>query len=325
MEGLACVTVAGTVRYIDTAAFAAHRADLDLLAHQHREAGSAPPQTPAGTTILGRGLCSVVYGLGAHALKVYVPNATGLAVAPLMRREIDTYRRLATSAPRGMPRHLDDQTEEATPTYCGWLLMTSAPGRTLSPEEVSALPPDALTTWTRGLVAAAIEVEDALERAVPAPEWRDDYASVRLIRIRQLAREGIVPAGDLAIAERLAGLIAQRTKARRLLHGDLNPPNILTDMQGAPGAGVVISLVDPLINFDAPEANWRHFTAVAPLAIDLAEEYARQRNVLPAIDLLFAIGALTHLFMSIVLRGTDTREAERRKHCLRTCLALLEP
>jgi hypothetical protein len=119
----------------------------------------------------------------------------------------------------------------------------------------------------------------------------------------------------------LLDVIHRSQVSRRYLHGDFNPPNIIADIESG---SMKITLIDPLITKDPPEANWRFFTEDPPLAEHLALEYGSKHGQQPDAQTMYAIGALTHLFLSITRANVDPNYAFSRRSALDTCIAKLQ-
>ena len=276
----------------------------------------------AGAVLLGRGLYADAWDLGAEVLKIFRFDSAGLSVFQRMRDEIGTIIAMEATGLSPLPRLLGHGVvAEAGPdgALCGWALMVRAPGKPLSLAEIMALPAAALEAWKDELVRQAMALEACLDAAAPLECWEESYAGIRLRRIGELAGEGRVGAADLALAERLAGWIADHAEGGRYIHGDFNPPNIIFDPDG-PGPDR-LSVIDPFVTRDPPEAHWRHFTLVPGFAEDLAARYAAQCGH-PSDPLkIAAIGAMTHLYTALVTR--DAAVARTRRDGLSRCLSAL--
>lgn len=285
---------------------------------------SQPPmkaQTASGAVLLGQGQTADVWGIGPYALKMYRLRRA-VPVRELMNREIDTYQRLATrGAHLLMPTFFgsgifDDETSEYG--ACGWALLGRLPGAPLSFDELRELEPKHKRRWIKDFVRKSLLLEEDLGRAEAGPHWHSDYASVRLQWLMARAAAcGDVAAPDFELAKELCGQIAAMTVRRKFIHGDFNPQNIMSDFSASDDE--VISFIDPLINFDAPEANFRHLTALPELAEECAFAYAGQSSKPLNLRLLYAIGAMTHLYMGIA----DSPQKNTRKEALDRCLSRL--
>lgn len=311
------------MRFLDSPGFAGHREELEGFV---ADCVSGRFSQPDSWKALGSGFCATVYGFGTYALKLYQPNKVGLPVPLLMRREIDTYRSLRSSGLAAMPSYFDHHEVPAgrDQHVCGWLLMSAAPGRTFDLTEVNALGAGSRERWICALVERAVELEDALaSSAAPSSDWQENYADVRVRRITELHRAGRVHGSDLTMSEELDKIIKSEGGVRRYIHGDFNPPNLVTNIETDGSGRIDVKLIDPLINFDDAEANWRHFTMIPELAEELARAYADIRGSAANLKLLYALGALTHLFMSIVLQHSDAAEAAKRRRALEVCLERL--
>lgn len=309
--------------YIQSKQFEPWRHTLKRLLD--KASNPTPVYTLEGAIWLGRGMCSQVYGFGPYALKIY-QKGHGLDVQPLMIAEIETYLAIAASKPAASPRYYDHQMQPAGSggAMLGWLLMDALPGRNLSPEELAKLPAGLIDEWSQTLIQATIDYETCIAAIEPLPFWNSTYADVRLRKISDWHREGRAGADEFDTAQWLCQIIATQTQRKKYLHGDFNHPNIMTHFGGRPGEAFSIGLIDPIISFDAPEANWRHFTIEPELAERLAAEYARNTGDPFNPVLVFAIGALTHLFIGLVVRPVDSHEAVRRANALVVCLERLE-
>lgn len=285
--------------------------------------GSLGATGPDGAVLIGQGQCSDVWGIGDLAVKLFRVNVRGLDVPTLMANEIATYNAIA-ARPSPLPL-LHDHGVLANGTddgaACGFAVLERLPGRALGFDDLKALSDGERGRFVAAFVPQAIAMETALKACQPLSSWERSYADLRLERLAQLARTTeLVSTADLVTARHLGQVIDELGGPRRFIHGDFNPPNILVQAQGGM---LSVRFVDPLINRDVPEANWRHFTLVPNLAEDLAQAYALASGTAVNLRLVHAIGALTHLYMAVLLKGTDVPGEALRRLALGVCLARL--
>jgi hypothetical protein len=281
-----------------------------------------PPQTTtaSGAVLLGKGLTADVWGFSHYAIKLF-RHRYGISVPDSMAREIATYERLESSGKAGgLPRLYEYgliDGPHADPNVYGWAKFSRVPGHPLSYDELSNLTTAARALWVQGVVSEAVKMETALGEVQPLPSWHDDYTTVRIKLIRKRAETpGQISSDDLTLADELGSIIASMTISRKFIHGDFNPPNIIADISRIDSQSCTITFVDPLINYDAPEANWRQLTLLPELSDALAAEYTRQTGFQINNGLMYAIGAMTHLYMAIV----EPENAEIRRLALVRCV-----
>jgi hypothetical protein len=284
---------------------------------------SSQTTTASGAVLLGKGQTADVWGFRRYAIKLF-RHRYGISVPDSMTHEIATYERLESSGKGGgLPRlyeyGLIDE-PHADPNVYGWAKFSRVPGRPLSYDELSNLTTAERARWVQDVVAEAVNMETALSEVEPLPSWCDDYATVRIKWIRKRAEiPGQISNADIALADKLGSFIASKTVSRKFIHGDFNPPNIIADLSDIDSVGSTIKVVDPLINYDTPEANWRQFTFLPDISDALAAEYTRQTNFNINSSLMYAIGAMTHLYRAIA----DPENAAIRRVALDRCCRLL--
>ena len=236
--------------------------------------------TPLGAVLLGKGFTSNVWKINEFAVKLF-RHRHGLNVPEGMHRELTTYERLSYSTqPSGLPQLFDHgllDEPAIEPNACGWAQYSLVQGRPLSFDELTSLNEEKRDRWIHDVVLEAINIETSLSQVEPPQNWHNDYASVQFDRIRKLAdTPGRITPEQLELAANLHSLISELTVARKFIHGDFNPPNVIANLDDFTSSTSIIKFVDPLINLDAPEANWRHFTAIPLLSDTLLTEYEQQ-------------------------------------------------
>jgi fructosamine-3-kinase len=172
----------------------------------------------------------------------------------------------------------------------------------------------------RAFVAEAIKIETCIGAVEPLDTWKRNYADNRISRIEDLAKqENRVSSSDIETMKYIAAIIKAEPGIRIYIHGDFNPPNIMTEFKQSGAKLTSVKFIDPSIANDHPEANWRHFTLIPRLAEELAAEYSLRSHHPTNMRLLYAIGALTHLYMGIA----NPQDAELRRRGLSLCLSKL--
>ncbi|MDD4617275.1 MAG: hypothetical protein PHW76_09260, partial [Alphaproteobacteria bacterium] len=143
--------------------------------------------------------------------------------------------------------------------------------------------------------------------------WNNGYAESRLRFIHNdipCATED-----SRAIASNLAESIQATPSKKQYGHGDVHLGNMLTEQTDTK---VSVHLLDPMVKLDPAEATFRHLTINPYIAGAVIEEYERQKNVELNGKLVYAYGALTHLY-NCLLAPNDPRTEQRQvalKHCL---------
>lgn len=280
---------------------------------------------PSAAVVLGNGQTSDVWGIENQALKLYRLR-TGLPVIGYMTAEIETYRLLASISDNGLPEFYGSGEivhNGMDAQACGWALFALVKGHPLGYAELAALEPKVMERWVHDVAFEAAKMEACLakvaaQQAVPEA-WNHNYADTRIPRLIDWERnspEKGVAASDVALAEKLGELIIaeQKTSSIIYIHGDFNPPNIVTDLSDTGKAGSIARFVDPLIALEPTEANWRHQTFLPELADGLAAQYDKTMGHYTNHRLMYAIGALTHLYIAIAIpeQGPIRRQALQR-------------
>lgn len=205
---------------------------------------------------------------------------------------------------------------DRSPNAHGWARFSRVYGRPLSFDDLTLLSLSDRAIWVQCVVSEAIAIEHALEGVAPVTDWLQDYASVRMRRIENMVGRQNITNIDTSLFARIANVIERDTSFHRFLHGDLNPLNIITDLSQDICRRSTVRFVDPAISFDAPEANWRHLTLIPGLAESLSREYDRQVGYQTNHKLMYTIGAMTHLYMSLVEPDRAATRVEAAKRCL---------
>ncbi len=275
--------------------------------------------TPSGAVLLGKGRTADVWGFRDFAIKLF-RHREGIAVPKIMPGEIETYERLSSCGESGLPRLFAHGAIDAKPedgNACGWAKYSRLPGQPLTFDELEALAPVERARWVCDLVTETINIESSLSAVEPLPSWRANYSDVRTARLKTWGREsGAISVEDLALTAKLSALIQGERNTRIYIHGDFNPPNIVADFERMVTTGSIVKFVDPMISYDAPESNWRHFTWLPELAEALAREYGKRAGAPSNHRLMYAIGAFTHLYNAIA----EPQQAAFRRRALARCL-----
>jgi hypothetical protein len=292
----------------------------ELVARPRPDAGAV---APSGAILLGKGQCSDVWGAWKdYALKLF-RHRRGIPVANYyMTGEIATYEKLGSVRNSGLPRlyeHANIEGKEVDAAPCGWALYSRVPGKPLTYDDLKGLDADTRKRWVHDVVKETVNIERCLNNVSdPLPAWENNYMGVRVPLLEARYQQGKISTKDRDLAIRLRDRIEYETSGNiKYLHGDFNPPNVIADLTGVDREGSIVKFVDPLISHEAPEANWRHFTLMPNLADGLATEYDRQTGTTTNEHLMYAIGAATHLYMSI---ADPAQAAIRRPAALDKCL-----
>ncbi len=280
---------------------------------------------PAGSALLGQGESSDVWGIKNYALKLYRINTSGLDVRFLMDREIDTYNRLDKTniSPLSALHYYEKRNvEDIDGEICGFAIFDKFRGTPLTINEIIELSNITQKLWINSLIRETILIEKALSQCEPALSWDNSYAALRIATIKKWSQERkLISDSDLNVALDIMHFIESQVTSKIYIHGDFNLPNIIVDLNRLDQNGLAICLIDPLISKDPPEANWRHFTMAPNVALKLADEYQTQRNVTFNEKLMFAIGALTYLYMANLLYKRNRHEALKRRSYFENCLS----
>lgn len=276
--------------------------------------------TQSGAILLGSGQTADVWGLGEYAIKLF-RHRNGASTLKSMMVEVETYKQLGFTKRSGILPRLFSYGFTDLPSValnpCGWAVYSRIPGVALSLNQINLLASDQKSYWIHHLVAQTLRLERELSLCGPLPSWRRDYASTRLERMTYMARKtGSISAMDLSLASELHYFIVKHSKVRKFIHGDFNLPNIITDLSSHDPDHGRVRFVDPHVDYDAPEANWRHFTQTPNLAELLAAEYGEQAGFALDYRLMYAIGAMSHLYIAIL----NTEDASSRRKALDNCM-----
>ena len=279
----------------------------------------AATTTPSGAVLLGTGRTADVWGLGPYAIKIF-RHRRGLSIPSNITSEISTYVHLQHFESSGLPQlyaygWLD--TPALDPNACGWAIFARIAGHALTFDVLEHLNADRNNRLVSDVVGKALTLEARLKTVTPLPDWNRNYSDSRVVRLQKWSRSpGIVSSSDAALATEIGTIIQAERTTLTYIHGDFNPPNIMADFSRITEAHSIVTFIDPMISYDAPELNWRHFTLRPALADALAYEYSKRTN-LPMNDrLMYSIGALTHLYNAIFY----PEQAAFRRPAIARCL-----
>ncbi len=285
------------------------------------EASAAPrpaigTELASGATLLGKGRTADVWALGDCAVKLF-RHRSGIDVPGMIAAEIATYGRIPANGVV-MPRLLEHgiiESEPSDPNICGWAIFSRLKGEPLSFDRMHAIL-QRNSLFVEAMVSQTLLVETWLNNGDPLAAWHHNFVQARVVRLQVWRQEGRgVEDADVILASRIHSFIKAQGGEQRFIHGDFNPPNILVT-QADDSEQPAIGFVDPMISFDTPESNWRHFTAVPELADALLAEYGARTGSRGNMRLMYAMGAFTQLYNAI----STPSQSRFRRQALRSCL-----
>ena len=274
---------------------------------------------------LGGGLYGSVFGLDDLAIKIFRLR-DGFPDGPnVMYREISTYKYLSQHKVTVLPHlfaHDILGVATAVGEITGWAVYSRVSGKTWSALQIESLPQPQVESWAKSVGQSIADFESELGKVPPLLFWNQaSQVRARLSYIHDHAQRP----EDF----RIAGFLEAKLEvaARRSFvytHGDLQPNNIMINglEDGSPSA----KLIDPVVAFEDPASNFRHYVHHQKIGGPLIDAYEKSTGKTVNLDLAFAFGAITQLRNLVAAElpeRQDSDEAERRRNALARCMANL--